>query len=149
MNETEFLQACRDLRVLGWVWFGGMVAAGSLALSFAALYQFGVRFRVPRMRSTMKRLAAERSKEKAGRLAAEEQVENLKYRMETIGREAQREITRLDTIRKKTEAALIERNAELANEKDLTGSLQAFLAAVNSQTVEPGSPDSWVPPGSP
>lgn len=141
MNETELLLACRDIRLLGWVWFGLMIGAGSMAFSFAALYQFGVRVRLPRMRATLKRLAAERSGERAARLAAEEQASSLRTRMETVGLEAQKEIARVDAIRRKTEQRLSEQNGELQNERDLTASLQALLEA----QIAPGQAESWVP----
>lgn len=149
----EVLQACRDMRILGWVWFGLMIGAGSLAISYAALYQFGVRVRMPRLRAAVKRIARERDQAKAEAIRVGVECETLRRAMHTVGIEAEKEIRVADArvdreraIRKKTEDRLAAQNLELDDARSQAQALEGLLLSVNSHmTVEPGSPGSWVP----
>ncbi len=155
----DLVAACRDLRLLTTFWFFCSVAASIVAIHFGCLYAFGVRFRLPRMRATMKRLARERDATKAQAIRSEldrsaDQTKAstaqalLRSKAETIGIEAQKEIDRVDAIRKKTEDRLIFQNAELdrlrvdlAEERSRRVALEEFLAAVQGQETE-----SWLDP---
>lgn len=156
----EFLAACRDVRLLTTFWFFCTIACAIVAIHFGCLYAFGIRLRLPRMRSTMKRLARERDTAKAQAIRAEldrsaDQTKAstaqalLRSKAETIGIEAQKELDRVDAIRRKTEDRLVFQNAELdrlradlAEERDLRKTLEQFLAAVEGQTSDAAA--SWV-----
>lgn len=137
MTEFEVLNTCRDMRLLATFWAGAFGVALICCVWFGCRYYFDAGVRMPRLRRAARRLAQERDdqKAKAERLIVE--IAQTKARMEQIGLEAQREINRVDAIRKKTEKAL-------TASKDEADALRTFLASVNSYA--PGSADSWVPP---
>lgn len=157
MSETtDLVLYCREIRLLATFWWGCAIAGGIVAIAFGCLYHFGVRFRLPRQRATIKRLARERDIARAEREAAIANAADdsaragaalvaMRARIEAIGVQAQKDLAEADgralrerTIRKKTEAALIE-------QKDLASAMEGLLTSMNLQHVEPGSPDSWVP----
>lgn len=128
----------RDLRLLATVWAGIGGVFIIVAVYFAVLYFVGVKIRVPGKNRRIKQLLAERATMKSElekRIVSEAL---LRSKCETIGIEAQKEITRLDGIRKKTDKALIEFRrqsesdlrqvrAELEGERDYTASLRAAI----------------------
>jgi len=163
MSE-EIVRACEGMRWLATAWWGAFTASLIVAIAFGCLYHFGVRFRIPRMRSTMKRLQRERDVARAeremalaeGRAAAQAAASlaaDLRKRIEDIGTTAQREIADADArtnrereIRRRTEDRLIEQNKQLDDVRDRAKTLEELLLAVNvSYTAPPGTPESWIP----
>jgi hypothetical protein len=165
MSE-ELVRACEGMRWLATAWWGAFSGTLIVAISFGCLYHFGVRFRLPRMRSTMKRLQRERDIARAERemaiaaarsdaLAAAAAAADLRQRIERIGLQAQKDLAEADgraqrerEIRHRTEARLIEQNSQLDDARDQARTLEGLLLAVNANYTSPlepaEPPQSWV-----
>jgi hypothetical protein len=153
VSEVDLVMACRDIRLLASVWWAAWMGMTIVAITGWGMYQWGIRARIPRKNATLKRLARERDVARAELIKAGIECETLRRAMETVGREAEKEIKAADAkadreraIRKKTEDRLSAQNSQLDDARGQAEALEGLLLAVNAHhTIEPGAPGSWVP----